>query len=84
MKLASLLLAGALLMGVSGPAFCESNPIAGGVEKITHAPMRMVADGNESLFTPVKDVQRPILGFADSARAAVVSVGLNLGHSVDE
>ncbi len=84
MKSVSMLLVVAALLGFSAPAFCESNPLAVGLENVTKAPMTLLHDGNESLFTPVKDIDRPILGFADNARAAVVSVGLNLGQPVEK
>ena len=83
MKLFSMLLVAACLMGWCGLAMAESNDLAMGVEKVTKAPFTMLKGGNEHLFSPVKDVDAAALDFTDNARAAMVSVGLNLGQSVD-
>lgn len=55
----------------------ESNPIAIGVEKVTKAPFQAVKGGGNNPWTSAVD-------FTSNARAAVVSVGLNLGKPVEE
>lgn len=84
MKTVSGLLMAACLVGWTGVAFCESNPLAVGAEKITKAPFSWLKGGNERLFTPVKEVDRGALDLTDHARAAAVSVGLNFGKPVEE
>lgn len=72
-----------LVLGAAGTVWAESNPVAIGVEQVTKAPFTALKNGNEHLFTPVKDIDAAALDFTDNARAAVVSVGLNLGQSVE-
>lgn len=83
MKSVSFLMVVVFLLGWTGVAFCDSNPIAMGVEKVTKAPITWLKNGNEHLFTPVKEIDRGALDLTDYARAAVVSVGLNLGKPVE-
>ncbi len=83
MKALSVLVLAACLLGWCGAALAESNALASGVEKVTKAPFMMLKGANEHLFSPVKDVDAAALDFSDNARAAVVSVGLNFGHSVE-
>ena len=84
MKALSLVLVLVGLAAFSSVAYCDSNPLAVGVEKVTKAPFTLLKDGNEHLFTPVKEIDRATLGFSDNARAAAISVGLNLGEPVTE
>ena len=74
----------ALLLAGSGIGFCDSNPVATGVENITKLPFSMMKGANEHMFSPVKDVDHGVLTATDEARAAVVSVGLNLGQAVED
>ena len=83
MKRLVMLLSVVCLMGASQTAFCDSNPIAVGTEKITKAPFSMLMGANEHLFTPVKDINHGALYVTNEARAAVVSVGLNVGKPVE-
>ena len=71
------------LLGTSQNAFCDSNPIAVGAEKITKAPFSMLMGANEHMFTPVKEIDHGALYVVNEARAAVVSVGLNAGKHVE-
>ncbi len=84
MKAHVLVLSTLALVVFSGVAYCESNALSVGVEKVTKAPFTLLKDGNEHLFTPVKEIDRATLGFSDNARAAAVSVGLNFGEPVKE
>ncbi|MGH7197642.1 MAG: hypothetical protein ACREH5_02735 [Candidatus Omnitrophota bacterium] len=79
----SLFLCLAFVLGWSAAAFAESNPLAVGVEQVTKAPFSALKGANEHLFTPVKEIDRAALDFTDKARAATVSVGLNLGQAVE-
>lgn len=83
MKALALVLGLAMLIGWSGAALAESHPLAVGVEQVTKAPFSALKGANDHLFTPIKQIDHTALDFTDNARAAVVSVGLNLGNSVD-
>ncbi len=72
-----------ILLSYSTAGFCETNGLAMGVEKVTKTPFSMLKGANDHLFSPVKDVDHAALDFTDNARAAVVSVGLNLGAPVE-
>ena len=84
MKVFTLTLIIAFVIGWSGSALAGSNPLAIGVEKTTKAPFTMLKNGNEHLFTPVKEINHTVFDFTDNARAATVSVGLNWGYPVEE
>ena len=83
MKVLSMLFMLALLMGYSKAAFCDANALALASENVTKAPFMMLKEGNEGLFPPVKEVNRPVIGFTNNVRAAAISVGLNLGQAVE-
>ena len=83
MKLSSLLLLVVCLVSFSGIAYAGSNALAIGTEQVTKTPFTLLKNGNEHLFTPVKDIDAAVLDFTDNARAAVVSVGLNFGEAVE-
>jgi hypothetical protein len=84
MKALAFVLGLAMLIGWSGVALAaESHALAVGVEKVTKAPFSALKGANEHLFTPVKEIDHTALDFTDNARAAVVSVGLNLGNPVE-
>jgi len=84
MKLTAFLLMFAFIAGFSGVAYAEANGLAKGVEDVTHAPFAGLTTVNDHLFTPVKEVNGAAIGAADTARAWVVSVGLNMGQPVKE
>ncbi len=71
-------------LGFSGMAYAETNPVAGGVNTVSHAPVAGLKDVNGHLFTPVKEVNAPVRDAVDAARRWVVDVGLNLGQAIAE
>jgi hypothetical protein len=73
----------ALVLGIAGAAHAESNPVAQGVETVTHAPFAGLDTVNDHLFTPVKEVNHAAIDATDKARGWVVSMGLNLGQPVE-
>lgn len=83
MKVLSLLLVVVVMMGFAGFAYAESNDLALGMEKLTHAPFAGLMDVNDHLFTPVKEVNHGALDVTDKARGWIISVGLNLGQPVE-
>ena len=83
MKLLSMVLMLVFTLGWAGVAFCETNPLASGVEHVTKAPLMMLMGGSEHPFTPVKEINKGALTITDQARAAAISAGLNLGQAVD-
>jgi len=83
MKMLSFLLLVLVAVGFSGAAYAESNPLAVGVEKVTHAPVAGLQTVSEHLFSPVKEVNAHVLGATDEVRGFVVRMGLNLGQPVE-
>ena len=83
MKLASFFVVFAFMLGFSGVGYCESNPVAMGVEKITKAPFTLLGNGSDELFHPANEMGNGIVFVTDQARAATVSAVLNLGQPVE-
>lgn len=72
-----------LSLAVCGAACAETNAVAGGVEKVTHAPFAGLMTVNDHLFSPVKEVDGGALDATDKVRGWVVSTGLNFGQPVE-
>ena len=75
---------GAGLMGVCSAAYCESNSVASGAEKVTSAPFDALRYGAKALNSPVNEVANLVIMVADETRAATVRTALNMGKSVDD
>lgn len=83
MRVVSLFIMLACLLGMSGIGYCDTNPIAAGTERLTKTPFTMLKGASDHLFTPVKEMNHGVLFVTDEARAATVSAALNLGQPVE-
>lgn len=83
MKRVTLFVLAACVLGFSGLAWADSNPVAIGAERVTKAPFTALKGASDHLFTPVKEVNHGVLYVSDEARAATISAGLNFGQPVE-
>lgn len=84
MRIFLIIVMAAGLAGASGIAYCDSNPVASGTEKVTSAPFDALRQGTKALNSPVNEVANLAIMVTDGARGAVVKTALNGGQSIED